>query len=1541
LREAAVIRILECSPGSRFMRELLTMAPGQVRNATDPKVLSMTHKLITYVRDIVRSRHRPIRDVASYALTVWLADLPDEAYPIPQSDDLLFTLEYLPHRAHPKVPSALRGWVNEESLTDPNSGSPELAAEGPINTRTSEDCVSPQSAMIVPRSQAPELLHIYEEWLPTWQIWAREEVAAQHHRDLYRRLSEMSARVTQADDVYEVVLAAGLIRRDGSSARRLTRHLIAKRISIIIDRDTAKITVMLANDAAARFEDREFLGQDDGYQIDRAEHPRTELSDRDAHPLAEDTWLLLQRWVELAFDEPVRSDRGWDRPDFSSDTISLTLAPAILLRRRDTGSLADYYDHIAASLSGPGARSPLGLAQLVTPLEREERLKWDDGYAPGRRTGSLPPDALFPLPANDAQRDVLERMHSDTAVVVQGPPGTGKTHTIANLICAFLAQGRRVLVTSQKDQALRELRDKLPSPVRDLCVMLTGIQREGPDEFERSITALSNKISSSNPATLDRQIQELTDQRKSLLAQQAELREAIQELRQAESVVHPEVAAGYGGTLSNIASRVKARTPDYDWLPPFPGRPTGRNPEEGQLPVDADELLELLSLLRQETPTRLARRNEQLPDPDVIPLPESFRRLVSAAQEAEALIANAGETVRALASIGDEGLSEMARQVETAADHVHCMGLPSQTAHWDTGDWRTRALKDRFKHRNLQLWYDIAMTWKETKKVQKSLSTLGLRQVMLPQLSDDKVAAMIAVGTNLGDYLADGGRIRRCLPSRAQRDARELLDSCRVDGRPIADVSDLDAVLRWLRAKISAAAFAKMWGLAGITITTEPDLRVVLAQIADLHEHLSRIYAIGNVRDTIDKSLIKRGIRLAELSTAAGWDNLCGSITTAQALRRIQRNQEQLNEISNLMPDPALSDPQELTDLRQAVRSKDVTGYQMAFCALEEARREQCAQRRCDELLDRLRNVHSEFADVLTETASEAGWPERLRAWPEAWAWRTAREFCGKMLKPGREHELQQRLNEAQSQASVTTERLAAAHAWLNCLNRITQQQQQAIQAYRSAIAGLGKGTGRYAALHRRAARSAMREAQGAVPAWIMPLPKVIETVSPAQNAFDVVIVDEASQAGLDALFLLWLAPRVIVVGDDKQCAPIFAAEHQEFYNHLDSYLADLPEHVRHGFRPDNNLYELLSQSFPDVVRLTEHFRCMPEIIGWSSQQFYDGSLVPLRQFRADRLHPLKVVHLPDGYTEGRLDNIRNEPEAKKLLEKLQELLADPSYQNPPKTFGIIALQGTGQARLLETMIYQSIDPTLLARHNIRIGTPPDFQGAECDVVMLSMVVKEPYRALTRRAEQRRFNVAASRARDQMWLFTSVKRDMLKNSDLRFSLLEYMEDPPSFLGQSPAPAEVSPDEPDPRFDSLFEQRVFLEIRSRGYHVIPQFKAGDRRIDMVVSGLNSRLAVECDGTAAHSTLEQIHSDLERERELRRLGWDFWRVRQSEFSFDPESALQPLWAELGKRGIFPGTEEIIVGTTSSSWSPTELPEDETAADDEPRDGDRSYD
>jgi very-short-patch-repair endonuclease len=146
-------------------------------------------------------------------------------------------------------------------------------------------------------------------------------------------------------------------------------------------------------------------------------------------------------------------------------------------------------------------------------------------------------------------------------------------------------------------------------------------------------------------------------------------------------------------------------------------------------------------------------------------------------------------------------------------------------------------------------------------------------------------------------------------------------------------------------------------------------------------------------------------------------------------------------------------------------------------------------------------------------------------------------------------------------------------------------------------------------------------------------------------------------------------------------------------------------------------------------------------------------------------------------------------------------------------------------------------------------------------------------------------------------------------ADMRYKLLAYYSDP----RQSPAGG------PDwEKCDSQFERNVGHRIHERGYRIIPQFEpfgANSYRIDFVIEGDRSRLAVECDGPH-HDETEQITQDLVRQRQLERCGWIFWRVAASAFYANPDVALGSLWRKLSQMGIQP-----MCATTRPQESATE--------------------
>jgi very-short-patch-repair endonuclease len=1502
------------------------------RHASDPEVIGQTAGLVNFLRDMVHSSHQRQRDDRGRE-RLWLARLPEPVHrPTPRPDGVLLTLDHVPQSAPPDLPDSLDGWVEPTRCLDPDAGDPPLAEEGPGGelVRVTGEREQPAEEGFLRREEAADVLRAYGTWLDRWRRWAARERAERPLRELYDRLYAWHQKLAREDDQTELVLGIGLLTWVTPDGDVVHRHLFTHRVETSVDRRTARLTVRLSSESALRLEDQDFLDSDDGWVRERGAALSEEITARGMDPLGPEALEQLAQWQERATTRPMGFSAAWEPPRAPELGARLTYAPALVMRPRNLNSLLRFYDQIAETVASEG-QAPLGLAQMAMNIETADRSTWD-GI---QRAPLLGDDPLFPGKTNAQQRSVLGRLEHDTGVVVQGPPGTGKTHTIANLVSALLAQGQRVLVTSARDQPLTVLRDKLPQPVRDLCVLLLSSTRhngESEGELERTINALTDQVAASDPAELRATIRRLTGERDEARGRIDTLTEQVISLREAE-YRHRSVAPGYAGTLAEIVERVQAGTEEFGWI--------GRLPDTAAdvPPLASEQAHELLVLLRDGACE--PRAGGALPVPGDLPSPRQVADVFAASRLSdEGLSAEAVEIRNVLAHLDVSVTSELASLLDACETALHHLGMPADATRWDPGSWITRALTDRLCRSDLAQWQRVAAVTGDIRIVAGDMNALGLRLVTLPEdLTAQKAGQLTTAGVALRNHLATGKTLRSRFPGKVQKNAQELLDCCTVDGGTPQTTEDLDAVLARLRAHSAIAGAATRWQQVNAAVPPG-DVEVRLAELTARAERLEHIQAFGSARDCVDALLVRHGVRLTTASCQA-WQDFNAGVAALRGRRAADEAVAQLAVWDELLRTPA-SGTQLATEsmaLIQALRNQNVEAYAEALEALAAAHRREHRTRRCDELLGALRAGHSLLAGRLLDSSDDPDWEERLGSLERAWAWAKASQFLERQRTPGLERKLDGDLSEHEDRLEQVTGELAAAWGRLHCLERMTQEQRSALQAYRTHMASLGKGKGKNTGFFRAAARDSMSVAQDAVPAWVMPIPQVAEMVQARRDAFDVVIVDEASQAGMDALFLLWLAPRVIVVGDDKQCAPALTrnGRHQAIRDKLAAHLPDMPSRLRELYTPHTNLYQLLSTFFPKVIRLEEHFRCVPEIINWSSNTFYNNKLLPLRQYGAERLDPLRTHFVEGAVVAGRESRVHNPKEAEAIVDCLARLAEDPAYQE--KTMGVIVLQGFGQIKLLETLIEQRLPATVREQHQIRVGNAASFQGDERHVILLSMVVTNPPRAAGgNKSEQQAYNVAASRAQDQMWLFYSVPPDRLKPHDLRLNLLTYMENPPAALEAADDIGSVLPDVRRAPFDSLFEQQVYLAIKKRGYHVIPQFPAGSKRIDLVVVGARGRLAVECDGDAFHhATREQIENDQRRNRELMRVGWEFWRVRESEFRFDPEAALDGLWEELDRREIRPAsyarsTPAAQKVGSQAEWKPLDLSSDDGLTDDE---------
>jgi very-short-patch-repair endonuclease len=374
---------------------------------------------------------------------------------------------------------------------------------------------------------------------------------------------------------------------------------------------------------------------------------------------------------------------------------------------------------------------------------------------------------------------------------------------------------------------------------------------------------------------------------------------------------------------------------------------------------------------------------------------------------------------------------------------------------------------------------------------------------------------------------------------------------------------------------------------------------------------------------------------------------------------------------------------------------------------------------------------------------------------------------------------------------------------------------------------------------------------------------------------------------------------RAVIVGDYEQISPAaIGVVQSKVYGLMAHYLDGIPQ--ANSLDVQTSLYDIATRIFPGKLMLKEHFRCVPEIIQFSNDLSYGGGNVPLRlPNKEERIEPaIHPVRIPGFRGEG--TKVVNEVEADQIVSDIKDLIENSFFSD--RTIGIISLLGKHQAQLIENKLRDEIWAEEIINRKIICGDAYNFQDDERDSIFLSLVIADNVRftALTRKDAQQRFNVAVSRAQNQLRLYHSVDLDDLSSKDLRYRLLEYCLNPKRIINEM--------EDAQSKCESQFEIDVFRMLVSRGYTVRLQVQAGKFRIDLVEEGISSRLAIECDGDRWHG-VDKWEEDMERQRTLERVGWVFWRVRGSDFYRDRISSMSSIWSRLDEMNIQPFKKDDV--------------------------------
>lgn len=1113
--------------------------------------------------------------------------------------------------------------------------------------------------------------------------------------------------------------------------------------------------------------------------------------------------------------------------------------------------------------------------------------------------GSQAMELYFPMAYNDEQVSIVQKLHANDGVVVQGPPGTGKTHTIANVICHYLAQGKRVLVTAKGESALAVLQEKLPERIRPLSVALLSDERDGMKQFEHSIQTIASSVAGLNPTRAAQNITAAEEKLNQLHAKIAHVDRTVSAYASKHMQSYP--FQGRDVTPEELAKVVLEQAEAHQWFDDEPP-PT----KDGTLPFD-DAAVNALRRARITVGEDLPYLGCTLPSPDAFPVWADMLGLHRDLVKAKSIDASVHQG--AILALVDSRLETFEKAQALGKFLEDRMTLKAKLA--DARQPWLEALGNRFVDMQPTdpVLTALVSLCSDVRRLERQRRELLAKAVEVPadgELNED-------VGDAVGRLVA--GKSAFALPF-GKGNARKLVAAVTVSGVAPAGKPEWELVQELLAWRVEARKLLARWsslsgefGLEAPGPGVEPALKRVATWQAGIEEVRQLTFDFdaklhSRLEEVFGKQTADRMWDGGEPFVATAYSSLQAHVDKGRLAYAMKRLQELVRKLEGHTGGIVEELRSFLTESLGRT-SADESVLQTTWLALQaELSRLTALKPSLDEI---------ERVTAAIESAGATEWARRLRTepattdldtatpstWLDAWNWRQAVLFLDRI---DGHHKMRGMFDERRTLTTAlarTYQDLVAEKTWLGVFHNSPDSVRQALQAYLNAVQAMGSGTGVRAVRHRKTAREAMLRAYQAVPCWVLPQWRVSETIPPEVGLFDLVIIDEASQSDIWALPALLRGQKVLVVGDHKQVSPSAVGTAEEKIKELTNrFLTNQP----HGseMTPDKSIYDLARVVFAgNSVMLKEHFRCVPAIIEFSNREFYQGDIRPLRVPKAnERLDPPLVdVFVKGGYRKGDI----NDPEAKAIVDEIEAILADPQFDG--RSIGVVTLLGTSQAARIHELVSERISPVDVVERRIAIGPPPVFQGRERDIMMVSMVLGPGDRSAANRADMhQRFNVALSRARDRMYLFRSVAETEFKEDSLNGKLISHFKQP---FRQDAKKVQALRE----RCESGFELEMFDELVKRGFRVEPQVPCGGYRIDFVVEGNEGRrLAVECDGDRFHGP-GQWQDDMARQRVLERAGWTFWRCFASSFVRRRNEVLDDLMRTLERLGIEPlGAESV---------------------------------
>ena len=1331
---------------------------------------------------------------------------------------------------------------------------------------------------------------ILEKLLKDRKLWVEEQKKIEVVRNLFDTLYNKYLVLDRDSDILELVVANGLVKVPNED---ICYPILLKKVNFSIDTEKNIISITDAsdNDFITQELYLNFLAEVENINLDKVFYLEDKIVENNIHPISKnDTIKDFFREFIHNLNPRAQFIEDLDKKNKES-VITIEWKPILFIRKKDDGKV-EAINNIIKDIEN-GGEIPEYLSELVGVIGSD------------KRAVEPIPDILFTKETNNEQIEIIKSLYSHRAVVVQGPPGTGKTHTIANLLGHFLAEGKNVLITSQTKKALDVLKEKIPTDIQDLCISMLD---DDSSDLGNSVESISEKLGYLNLETLKNEYEEIENQRNELKEDIKNIKRKIFNIKYQES--HPIIYNNESITLREAGEFLRKNQRELDRIP-------GIVSSGVTCPINNENLTFLKSGYKKSVSREEEKEIElglnKVSDFWTL---EEFKEMLENKKEImsrlDLLLKNKKYHINDnLFYVDDKMLIDLDKfKNYSGIDKIIPEDLKS------IEDWKKDVcIAGTENSGDRKIWLEFIKDIRRLYDLTNMTKDQLFKKEVVYKDIDVSTAKKLIIGLKKGIE-----RPGFFFKHRLRKARKQISDKVTINNRILETLYDCNVALEYttlieLKENTKNTWNILMTGNSLLENSNNKNLYKQLYSYADQMEYLLNWY--DREKKTFLHKIENAGFEKLNINKTEGspiyvdevnqifdfipsLEELIAIGKIALEYREVDtKRSEYLVKIENIIKENSPLG----REIKNAILNENTDKYSETLEKLRVLSEKEVLYKKYKDLLHNVKAVANSWGEELENGLFN----EKIENIYNVWRYKQISQKL-KDLAEKPYFNLQADILEKSEELKKLTTDLVTKKTWYNIIKFIEEKDNlaisQALKGWKQTVQKIGKGTGKNTNIHKKNAKEKMLLCQKVVPAWIMPLNKVFDTLNPVENKFDIVIIDEASQSDISSLILLYMAKKIIIVGDDKQVSPSDVGVNIDKINMFRrKYIkGKVANDDLYGIRA--SLYSIVSTTF-QPISLREHFRSVPEIIGYSNKTSYDNQILPLRDSNSSILKPAIIDYKVNGKRDEK--SKINRVEAETIVSLIEACLAMKEYKN--STFGVISLLGDEQAELIQDLIVKRIPATEIENHKILCGNSASFQGDERDIMFISLVdSSEENKSLRLVGEgvegaiRKRYNVAISRAKDQLWIIHSIDKNNLKEGDLRKELFEYIDSLKENAFDKTAIQNITA--------SDFENEVARHLSEKNYTIKQKWRVGSYDIDMVAIYDDKKIAIECDGKTLNHTEEEVIANLEEQEILERCGWEFIRVRASEYFRNPEKAIKDLIIQLDDKGVYPNHKEVYI-------------------------------